>query len=160
MRLGGYRSGFTLIELIVVMAIMAVATAIAVPTLSRFLATAPEIPPVEKFVSIIAADRDQAILTQTAVGRFLDVKQGLWQGHDGQVFYRLPGEIQIQIPTGYPETSLSCIFQIDGSGCMLKVYIGYTGTMWMIRVDPVTGRVHQSRVQNGITDSDTSLSGR
>ena len=133
--------GFTLVELLVVLAIMAFATLAVAPSLQRLVAPRPARPAVEQLLTAIGRSRDEAIQRRQTFRGAFDPGSRSWQDTAGNVLFQLPEEMSI-VPEGGPTTDpLPCVFRPDGSGCTLSLNVAQDGQDWKLKVDPVTGRI-------------------
>ena len=138
-------SGFTLVELLVVLAIMAFATLAVAPSLQRM--TAPRAPRlvVDDLLESIARSRDEAIQRRHTFRGFLDPANKLWQDADGKILYQAPEDVSIFPEDGASTEPMPCIFRPDGSGCNLSLITALGDSEWLLKVDPVTGRIRLQR---------------
>lgn len=84
----GRARGFTLVELIIVMALLAVAAALAVPSLARSLRERNLDGEAARFLALTEYARDEAVSQGIPMVVWVDVKQGRWgagpkEGFDG-----------------------------------------------------------------------------
>jgi len=141
-------NGFTLVELLVVLAIMAFATLAVAPSLQRLVAPRPPRPVVEQLLTAIGRSRDEAIQKRHTFHGFLDPGNRLWQDADGNVLFQLPEDTLIAPEDGTSSEPMSCAFRPDGSGCKLALRVVQDDQEWQVKVDPVTGRIRLLRLIN------------
>jgi len=140
--------GFTLVELLVVLAIMAFATLAVAPSLQRLAAPRPPRPVVEQLLTAIGRSRDEAIQKRHTFRGSLDPGNRVWQDGEGNVLFQLPEETLIASEYGLSTEPVSCIFRPDGSGCKLSLQVVQDGQEWQLKVDPVTGRIRLLHLVN------------
>lgn len=140
------RNGFTLVELLVVLAIMAFATLAVAPSLQRLAAPRPARPAVEELLAAIGHSRDEAIRKRHSFRGSLDPANRLWQNAEGKMLYQLPDDASITPENGTSTEPMSCVFRPDGSGCGLALRIAKDDQEWQLKVDPVTGRIRLLRL--------------
>ena len=104
-RPASYRRGFTLIEVILVMLILSIAAAVAVPTLARFSRGRQSTDAVEHMISVIQYAQDQSAATGFPYRFHVDAKSGTYwieSRRDG-VFVRLSNDFgqTFNIPADY-----------------------------------------------------------
>jgi len=134
--------GFTLVELLVVLAIMAFASIAVAPSLESLLAPRPRLSDPEKLVAALARARDEAILQgQTFRGAMYTDERGL-QDAEGKTLYEPPANLAIGPASDEP---LPCVFRPDGSGCSLALQLTRGEDEWRVQVNPLTGRVRLLR---------------
>lgn len=135
-------AGFTLVELLVVLAIMAFASIAVAPSIESLLATRPRLSDPEKLVAALAQARDQAILQRrTFRGSLYTDERGL-QDAEGKTLYQPPEDLALGPASAEP---LPCVFRPDGSGCGLALQLQRGGDEWQVQVNPLTGRVRLLR---------------
>ena len=138
--------GFTLVELLVVLAIMAFATMAVTPSLQRLTTPRPQLSMVDGLVSALAWARDRAIQERSTFRGFLfPGAQGWWQDAEGNVLYQLPVGSMIGPEDSNSAEPLPCAFLPDGSGCGLSIRVAQGNQEWELNVDPVTGRIRLLR---------------
>lgn len=138
-------SGFTLVELLVVLAIMAFATLAVAPSLQRLVAPRPPRPVAEQLLDAIARSRDDAIQKRHTFRGLIDPGNRLWQDSEGQVLYQFPEDTLITSENGTSADPIPCVFRPDGSGCSLSLRVVQDDQEWRVMVDPVTGRIRLLR---------------
>ena len=138
--------GFTLVELLVVLGIMAFATLAVAPSLQRLIAARPARPAVEQLLDAMGRSRDQAIQQRRTFRGSFDPGNGLWQDVAGNVLFQLPEEALVGADSGTPTEPVACVFLPDGSGCGMVVRVVRDNQEWQIKVDPVTGRIRLIRL--------------
>ena len=138
--------GFTLVELLVVLAIMAFATLAVAPSLQRLVAPRPPRPVVEQLLTAIGRSRDEAIQKRHTFRGSLDPGNRTWQDAEGNILLQLTGETLLAPDSGTSIEPISCVFRPDGSGCYLSLKVVQDDQEWLVKVDPVTGRIRLLRV--------------
>jgi len=133
------------VELLVVLAIMAVATLAVAPSLQRLVAPRPPRPMVEELLAAIGRSRDEAIQTRHSFRGAFDPDNRLWQDAEGRVLYQSPADTTITAESGTSTEPLPCVFHPDGSGCSLALKVIQGDGEWLVNVDPVTGRIRLMR---------------
>lgn len=137
--------GFTLVELLVVLAIMAFATLAVAPSLQRLVAPRPPRPAAEQLLAAIGRSRDEAIQKRQSFRGSFDPGNRLWQDAEGKVLYQAPDDASITKEDGGPVEPLACVFRPDGSGCKLSLRVVQDDSEWGLKIDPVTGRIRLMR---------------
>lgn len=138
-------SGFTLVELLVVLSIMAFATLAVAPSLQRLVAPRPTRPVVEQLLEAIGRSRDEAIQKRQTFRGTLDPGNGAWIDADGKTLFQLPADTSIGPADGLSAEPIPCAFRPDGSGCRLSLKVVQDSAEWRVYVDPVTGRIRLMR---------------
>jgi len=136
------------VELLVVLAIMALATLAVAPSLQRLVAPRPARPVVEQLLTAIGRSRDEAIQMRQTFRGSLDPGNRVWQDDQGNVLFQLPEDTLIAADSGDSTDPISCVFRPDGSGCKLSLRVAQDGQEWQIKIDPVTGRIRLLRLVN------------
>ena len=140
--------GFTLVELLVVLAIMAFASLAVAPSLESLLAPRPRLSEPEKLVAALAQQRDQAILQRRNVrGTFAGDERGL-QDSEGHTLYALPDDYTVLSEANVANAANEAqpwVFHPDGSGCSLKLTLTHDPDAWELRVNALTGRIRLIR---------------
>lgn len=140
--------GFTLVELLVVLSIMAVATLAVAPALQRLAAPRPPRAVVEQLLEAIGRSRDEAIQRRQTFRGLLDPGNGVWRDAEGKILYQSPSDTLLAPESGASDEPLPCNFRPDGSGCNLALKVLQDENEWRVKVDPVTGRIRLLRVIN------------
>lgn len=143
--MAGRQLGFTLVELLIVLMILALAAATALPAVGRFFVPRSVLPPADRLMTAIARARDNAILHQQAFRGFLNLAEHRFENATGQVLVQLPESIHLEAANDSTALQLPCQFGPDGKGCAMSVRIFDGAPPWMMTVDPVTGRVRMRR---------------
>lgn len=135
-------SGFTLLELLVVLVLMALVTGVAVPLLSAAMPGVQLKSAVRDVLAGLRQAREQAILTQKPAALTIDVsKRTIWLS-DRRGEKRLPKDIQITlVVAGSAEGAQqgSFVFYPDGSSTGGHVILSLDGSKYRINVDWLTG---------------------
>ncbi|MCX7175978.1 MAG: prepilin-type N-terminal cleavage/methylation domain-containing protein [Proteobacteria bacterium] len=137
--------GFTLVELLVVLSIMAFATLAVAPSLQRMVAPRPPRPIVEQLLEAIGRSRDEAIQKRQTFRGLFDPGNMQWQDAEGNVLFQLPEDTSIAPENGASTQPMFCVFRPDGSGCDLSLKFVQDDREWRVKVDPVTGRIRLMR---------------
>lgn len=138
-------AGFTLVELLVVLSIMAFATLAVAPSLQRLVAPRPPRPAVEELLTAIGRSRDAAIQQRRTFRGWLDPEGRRWQAAEGDVLYQAPEDVSIDGGNEASTGPMPCVFRPDGSGCGLSLKVAQGGQEWGLMIDPVTGRIRLQR---------------
>lgn len=140
--------GFTLVELLVVLSIMAVATLAVAPALQRLAAPRPPRAVAEQLLEAIGRSRDEAIQKRQTFRGLVDPGNGVWRDAEGKILYQSPADTLLAPESGASDEPMPCNFRPDGSGCNLALKIVQDENEWRVQVDPVTGRIRLLRVIN------------
>jgi len=136
-------AGFSLVELLVVLVVIAVSVAVVAPHVGWAVAKRPPPSPSEAFVARLAQLRDRAILERRMQRSLLQLDAGILIDGDYNVLYEFPADHSLTARTNSPLAVLPCVFMPDGSGCGLDVRVTAPGLARPLRlqVSPITGRV-------------------
>lgn len=137
--------GFTLVELLIVLLILALGAATASPALGRFFIPKPVPAPADQLMTTIALARDRAMLRQEPFRGFLDLGEKRFESATGQILLQLPAELRLEAAYDPQALRLPCLFGADGRGCAMTLRIFDGDPPWLLVVDPVTGRVRMRR---------------
>jgi type II secretory pathway pseudopilin PulG len=129
------------VELLVVLAILAVSAMLASPALGRFFQTKSTLPPADQLMKGIAKARDTAILHQQSFRGFINIAENRFEGANGEVIVQLPTSMRLEAVEDVEATLLPCRFGPDGSGCFLMLRLLNSVPPLLLAVDPVTGQV-------------------
>lgn len=143
-RAAGQR-GFTLVELLVVLLILALGAATASPALGRFFIPKPVPTPSDQLMTALALARDRALLRQRPFRGFLDLAEKRFVTATGEVLLQLPANLRIEAAHAPQAPRLPCLFGADGHGCAMTLRVYDGDPPWLLAVDPVTGRVSMKR---------------
>jgi len=136
-------AGFTLVELLVVLVVIAVSVAVVVPHVGRAVAKRPPLSPSEAFVARLAQLRDRAILERRMQRSLLQLDAGILIDGDDNVLYEFPADHSLAARSNSQLAVLPCVFLPDGSGCALDLRVTAPGLAQpqRLQVNPITGRV-------------------
>ena len=141
----GNNSGFTLVELLVVLAILALALAVVPPSLTGAIDSARFKSAQRDLVSALRYARSRAVNSQQAASVEINVKQGTMQVAGRQRTLSIPDDAALTLVTAQRE-QLSADegairFYPDGSSTGGQVRFSRGDQVWSIDVDWLTGRV-------------------
>jgi prepilin-type N-terminal cleavage/methylation domain-containing protein len=137
--------GFTLLELVVTLMVLALALAVAGPTIGRTTDTIRTRAEVARFSAFLRHAREQAITTQRPHELSVDPaarRVTLRAGEEIRQIRSLPEHLPVQAE---PAVALTVRFEPHGttSGGAFRVASGTT--RYRVTVDPLTGRVRAAR---------------
>lgn len=138
--------GFTLLELIVTLLILAVAAAVVAPAIGRSLDTIKARADVAGFAATLRHARERAISTGRTHTVLVDPAEHrltIVGGEDGaQVTRTIPPRLRVE---ANPPSALSVRFEPQGvsSGGDFRVTSG--GVTYRLTIEPLTGRVRSER---------------
>lgn len=137
--------GFTLLELIVTLAIVAMAIALAMPTIGRSTETIRARAEVARFTAMLRHAREQAITTRRTHAFVVDVaghKVNLMAGEDVRETRALASDFSVRAD---PPAAVTVRFEPYGgsSGGLFHVLSG--AVRYRVSVDAVTSRVRVDR---------------
>jgi prepilin-type N-terminal cleavage/methylation domain-containing protein len=139
--------GFTLLELIVTLFVLALATAIVVPSIGRSTEGIRVRAEVAGFSAFLRRAREESVTTRTDLAVTVDpvARLVLEETADNQVRARHPLPERITIEAD-PPAALTVYFSPLGfsTGGTFRVG-GPTGIVYRVSVDPLTGRVQSRR---------------
>ena len=141
----GNNSGFTLVELLVVLAILALALAVVPPSLTGAIDSARFKSAQRDLVSALRYTRSRAVNSQQAASVEINVKQGTMQVAGKQRTLPIPDDVALTLVTAQRE-QLSAFegairFYPDGSSTGGQVRFSKDDQVWSINVDWLTGRI-------------------
>lgn len=139
-------NGFTLVELLVVLAIMAFATLAVAPSLQRLVAPRPPRPVAEELLDALSRSRDEAIQKRRSFRGVIDPANRAWLDSAGNLLYQAGADATIEAASGASAEPVPCTIRPDGSGCNLSLKVMQNEQEWRLKVDPITGRIHLLRV--------------
>ena len=141
----GNSSGFTLVELLVVLAVLALALAIVPPSLSGAIDKARFRNAQWDLVSALRHARSQAVNSQQAATVDINVKQGTMQVAGRRRDLSIPDDVDLTLVTAQREQLSeyegAIRFYPDGSSTGGQVRFRRGNRAWSIEVDWLTGRV-------------------
>lgn len=137
--------GFTLVELLIVLLILALGAATASPALGRFFIPKPVPAPSDQLMMALARARDRAMLRQQPFRGFLNIAEKRFESATGEVLLQLPVELRLESAAEPQAPRLPCLFGADGRGCAMTLRVFDGEPPWLLAVDPVTGRVSMKR---------------
>jgi prepilin-type N-terminal cleavage/methylation domain-containing protein len=142
------RRGFTLLELIVTLAVLALAVGVAVPTIARSTEAIRVRADVAGFSALLRHARERAIVSRQSQAvvvdptrRRIDVLAG---GPEGEVRESrvLPERLTVEAE---PPPALVVRFEPQGGSSGGDFRLSAGGVVYRVRVDPLTGRVRSHR---------------
>ena len=141
----GNNSGFTLVELLVVLAVLALALAVVPPSLTGAIDSARFKNAQRDLVSALRYTRSRAVNSQQAASVEINVKQGTMQVAGRQRNLSIPDDVALTLVTAQRE-QLSAFegairFYPDGSSTGGQVRFSRDDQVWSINVDWLTGRI-------------------
>ena len=141
----GNNSGFTLVELLVVLAVLALALAVVPPSLTGAIDSARFKNAQRDLVSALRYTRSRAVNSQQAASVEINVKQGTMQVAGRQRNLSIPDDVALTLVTAQRE-QLSAFegairFYPDGSSTGGQVRFSRDDQIWSINVDWLTGRI-------------------
>ena len=141
----GNNSGFTLVELLVVLAILALALAVIPPSLTGAVDSARFKSTQRDLVSALRYARSRAVNSQQAASVNINVKQGTMQVVGRQRTLSIPDDVALTLVTAQRE-QLSAYegairFYPDGSSTGGQVHLRRGEQVFVIDVNWLTGRV-------------------
>ena len=142
------RRGFTLLELVITLAVLAIAVGLAIPTIGRSTEAIRVRADVAGFSALLRHARERAIVTRKTqavvvdtIARRVSLMAG---GPDGQVreTRALPERLTVQAE---PPPALVVRFEPQGGSSGGDFRLTSGGVVYRVRVDALTGRVRSSR---------------
>lgn len=139
-------AGFTLLELIVTLFVLALAVGLTVPTIGRSTETVRARAEVSRFAAMLRHAREQAITTRRPYSVVIDPQGNRVTIRTGDDEIRetrtLPDRFLVQ---ANPPTALAVRFEAQGvsNGGDFRVTSG--SVVYRVTVDPLTGRVRSQR---------------
>ena len=141
----GNNFGFTLVELLVVLAVLALALAVVSPSLTGAIDSVRFKSAQRDLVSALRYARSRAVNSQQATSVEINVKQGTMQVAGKQRTLSVPDDVVLTLVTAQRE-QLSAYegairFYPDGSSTGGQVRFSQDDQVWSISVDWLTGRI-------------------
>ena len=147
-RTGRFRarqSGFTLIEVVVVLAILALVTALAVPYLARGNASLTTTAAAREIAAALRTTRSLAMLHGRSAAFTLDTARGVYRADVSGAPHRLPKGLRLALVTTTAERTDATVgnirFYADGSSDGGGVLLGDDNKLTEVLVDWLTGSV-------------------
>lgn len=140
--------GFTLLELVVTLSVLALAVGLAIPTIARSTEAIRVRADVAGFSALLRHARERAIVTRKAhavvvdpAGRRVNLVAG---GPEGEVreTRALPERLTVEAD---PPPALVVRFEPQGGSSGGDFRLSSSGVVYRVRVDALTGRVRSSR---------------
>ena len=143
----GTQSGFTLLELIVTLLVLALAAGIALPSIGRGTETVRARADVSRFAALLRHAREQSITARRPheviidpPGHRVSVKAGT---EDPRPAFTLPERVSIE---GASPSALTVRFEPWGGSSGADFPLTSSGRRYRVTVDAVTGRVRTERL--------------
>ena len=138
--------GFTLLELIVTLFVLALAAALAVPAVGRSTETLQARADVARFAALLRHAREQAITSRRALAVVIDPAErrvAIVAGTDEVRETRtLPARLTVE---ANPPPALTVRFEPHGTSSGGEFRIASGVVAYRVTIDPVTGRVRSLR---------------
>lgn len=137
--------GFTLLELLVTLAVLALAAALVAPAVGRTADTVRVRAEVARFAALLRHAREQALVTREPHRLVVDPvarRLTVLAGEDVRQLRTLPEDVHIEVE---PPATLTVDFEPHGSSTGGAFLVRARGAQYRVTVDPVTGRVRVER---------------
>jgi len=142
------RRGFTLLELVVTLSVLALAVGLAIPTIARSTDAIRVRADVAGFSALLRHARERAIVTRTSqavvvdpAGRRINLVAGGPEG-DVRESRALPERLTVEAD---PPPALVVRFEPQGGSSGGDFRLSSNGVVYRVTVDALTGRVRSSR---------------
>jgi prepilin-type N-terminal cleavage/methylation domain-containing protein len=142
------RRGFTLLELVVTLSVLALAVGLAIPTIARSTDAIRVRADVAGFSALLRHARERAIVTRTSqavvvdpAGRRINLVAG-GPGGDVRESRALPARLTVEAD---PPPALVVRFEPQGGSSGGDFRLSSSGVVYRVTVDALTGRVRSSR---------------
>lgn len=137
-------AGFTLVELLVVMAIMAFASLAVAPALQNLLAPRSRPSEAEQLMAALALARDDAIRQRRSFRGVLFADERGLQDGEGRTIFQPSANLRME---PIPDKGLPCAFRPDGGGCALALLLSGAEHQWRLQIDALTGRARLLQIE-------------
>jgi general secretion pathway protein H len=137
--------GFTLLELLVTLAVLAVALAVVGPSIGRTTDTIRARAEVARFSALLRHTREQAITSRRAHTLVVDLsahRVNIVAGDEVRESRPLPDHLHIEAE---PPAGLAVRFEPQGTSNGGAFRVISAGVRYQVTVDPLTGRVRIAR---------------
>jgi general secretion pathway protein H len=147
----GSRAGYTLMELVVVLAVLAIATALVAPAVGRTAEDVAARAQVASVAAFLRGAREQAVTSRQTVEVRVDrdahallLRRAAREGEDTPAARRaFAAALRVESAT----TPSAIVFQPQGMSSGARVMVETTGPrLFVVTVDALTGRVTTQRV--------------
>ncbi len=135
---GNAAAGFTLVEILVVLVLMGLVTALAIPSFAGRSQSLQAREAARHLYQVLQSARSQAITTANPVSLLLDYRQQLLQ-LEQETAYELPRDMRIRA-RGAPATQ-TLTFYPDGSASPAAFRLEAAGRTFRYTIEPLTGRI-------------------
>lgn len=144
-RLDVDRRGFTLLELLVTLLVLAVALGLAVPTIGRSLEGVRTRAEVARFAALLRHAREQAITTRRPHSLVVEPSAHrvmILGGDEVRETRALPADLTVEAE---PPPALTVRFEPQGVSTGGTFWLSAGAVRYRVTVDPLTGRVRTER---------------
>ncbi len=147
----GSRAGYSLMELVVVLAVLAIATALVLPAVGRTAEDVAARAQVASVAAFLRGAREHAVTSRQTVEVSVDRDAHSLllrrAGRDGQETGAARRDFAALLRVDSPATLSTIMFQPQGMSSGARLMVETTGPrLFVITVDPLTGRVTTQRV--------------